>query len=138
MKRLLIIAVLVTSSRAMAANELWLTGADVYFQVQSAEQKTADGMVTYPGIAVDKVVAERYFKAFVSGVTVALNVETQQVCLPEGTRANQAHHTIAKFIADNPQRRHEHEYDLTGEALAKAWPCAVDWTVGVTGSPNRP
>lgn len=66
-----------------------------------------------------------YFSAYVDGVFDAL-IHQKRVCPTPGTVRDHGRFAVKNYLHDNPQNWNRHIYDLTRDALEKAFPCRVE------------
>lgn len=65
-----------------------------------------------------------YFTAYVDGVFDSL-IHQKAVCPTPGAVRNDGRFAVKEYLEANPERWNSHIYDLTRDALVKAFPCNV-------------
>jgi hypothetical protein len=66
-----------------------------------------------------------YFVAYVDGVFDSL-IKRQVVCPPAEATRDQGRAVVKKYLQENPDRWHSHIYDITSDALLRAFPCSAN------------
>ena len=66
-----------------------------------------------------------YFTAYVDGVFDSL-IHQKMVCPRAGIVRDHGRFAVKNYLQDNPQSWNRHIYELTRDALVKAFPCGAD------------
>lgn len=109
MKNILLLFLLLFNTETFA-----VTGNDLYKWMQSNDS-----------------VSKAYSESYILGVTDSLalvfglsdEAKRPYPCLPKNGAYQQIFDVTKKYLADNPQKRHENAYILSFKAIREAFPC---------------